>query len=66
MNSLLLPRIAPPPGQVRHELERGHAVRYLLPDAVLRYIHAHGLYGTAALKPRLLHWADKQVDSEQD
>ena len=34
---------APPLRQVRHELERGHSVRYLLPDPVARYIYDHGL-----------------------
>ena len=47
---------APPLRQVRHELERGHSVRYLLPDPVARYIYDHGLYGTAGPpRPRVLH-----------
>ncbi|MFZ4813543.1 MAG: nicotinate-nucleotide adenylyltransferase [Phototrophicaceae bacterium] len=39
---------APPIGisstRVREQLSRGKSVRYLLPDAVLDYIHAHHLY----------------------
>lgn len=30
---------------IRAALGRGHSTRYLLPDAVLDYIHEHGLYG---------------------
>jgi len=30
---------------VRHELEQGRSVRYLVPDSVIDYIHQHGLYG---------------------
>ncbi|WP_068830358.1 nicotinate-nucleotide adenylyltransferase [Pseudomonas sp. BMS12] len=30
--------------QVRQLLAQGRSVRYLVPDAVLAYIHAHGLY----------------------
>lgn len=30
--------------QIRHLLASGRSVRFLLPDAVLAYIHAHGLY----------------------
>ncbi len=32
---------------IRHTLARQGSVRYLLPDAVLDYIHEHHLYGTA-------------------
>ncbi|KAI7842112.1 hypothetical protein COHA_004306 [Chlorella ohadii] len=46
--------------RVRHELERGHSVRYLLPDAVARYIYSHGLYNTAQQRPRLLHLGDQK------
>lgn len=59
----LLPCPAP---QVRHELELGHSVRYLLPDAVVQYIYSHGLYNTATQRPRVLHWADRKVDRDQD
>ncbi|KAL4437301.1 hypothetical protein ABPG75_004440 [Micractinium tetrahymenae] len=52
--------------RVRHELERGHSVRYLLPDSVVKYIFSHGLYNTAALRPRVLHWADRKVDRDAD
>ncbi|MBC9249255.1 nicotinic acid mononucleotide adenylyltransferase [Pseudomonas alcaligenes] len=30
--------------QIRHLLAEGRSVRFLVPDAVLAYIHAHGLY----------------------
>lgn len=52
--------------RVRHELEQGHSVRYLLPDPVVQYIYSHGLYNTAAQRPRVLHWADRKVDRDQD
>ncbi len=54
--------------QVRHELEQGHSVRYLLPDSVVRYIHEQKLYGTAgAPRPHVLHPVGRQrVDSDQD
>lgn len=29
---------------IRAQLQRGESIRYLVPDAVLRYIEAHGLY----------------------
>ncbi|KAI3424828.1 hypothetical protein D9Q98_008214 [Chlorella vulgaris] len=53
---------------VRHELEQGHSVRYLLPDSVVRYIHEQKLYGTAgAPRPHVLHPVGRQrVDSDQD
>lgn len=37
---------------VRRALARGQSVRYLVPDAALEEIYAHGLYG-AARPPRL-------------
>eukprot|EP00887_Chlorella_sp_A99_P005479 scaffold1.g5479.t1 len=41
--------------RVRHELEQGHSVRYLLPDAVINHVYRHGLYGTGGgRRPRLL------------
>jgi hypothetical protein len=54
--------------QVRHELEQGHSVRYLLPDPVAQYIYEHGLYGTDArgTRPRVLHPAAAKVDTERD
>lgn len=61
--SLFCPDSTP---QVRHELERGHSVRYLLPDAVARYIYSHGLYNTAQQRPRLLHLGDQKVDRDRD
>lgn len=53
---------------MRHELEQGHSVRYLLPDAVARYIYQHGLYGSdpRGPRPRLLHPAAAKVDTERD
>lgn len=51
---------------MRHELERGHSVRYLLPDAVAAYIYQHGLYSTAAHRPRVLHWGEQKVDRDAD
>ena len=42
------PALPSPRLQVRHELEQGHSVRYLLPDAVICHIYDHGLYGTTA------------------
>ncbi len=30
--------------QIRENLATGHSVRYLVPDAVIQYIHQHGLY----------------------
>ncbi|MCL7461146.1 nicotinate-nucleotide adenylyltransferase [Pseudomonas sp. NW5] len=30
--------------QLRERLAAGHSIRFLVPDAVLHYIHAHGLY----------------------
>ncbi|MNY83724.1 putative nicotinate-nucleotide adenylyltransferase [compost metagenome] len=30
--------------QVRERLGSGRSIRFLVPDAVLTYIHAHGLY----------------------
>lgn len=62
----LPPHPTGPPLQVRHELEQGHSVRYLLPDPVVQYIYSHGLYNTAAQRPRVLHWADRKVDRDQD
>ena len=55
--------------QVRHELEQGHSVRYLLPEPVARYIYQHGLYSTGGQqRPRLLHpyGEQKVADSERD
>jgi nicotinamide mononucleotide adenylyltransferase len=54
--------------RVRHELEQGHSVRYLLPDPVAQYIYEHGLYGTDArgTRPRVLHPAAAKVDTERD
>jgi hypothetical protein len=53
---------------VRHELEQGHSVRYLLPEPAARYIYQHGLYNTGGpQRPRLLHpYGEQQVDSERD
>ncbi len=52
--------------QVRHELEQGHSVKYLLPDSVIQYIYQHGLYNTAASRPALLHVGEEKVDSDTD
>jgi len=30
--------------QIREDLAAGSSVRYLVPDAVIQYIHQHGLY----------------------
>lgn len=35
---------------VRHEIEQGHSVRYIVPDGVLSYIYEHGLYGANRAK----------------
>ena len=35
--------------QVRERLASGRSIRFLVPDAVLAYIHAHGLYRAADL-----------------
>src|SRR5262249_22544212 len=32
---------------VRARVRAGRSIRYLVPDPVLRYIHAHGLYGSS-------------------
>ena len=52
--------------QVRHELERGHSVRYLLPDSVASYIYAHRLYNTSERRPRILHLGEQKVDRDTD
>ena len=61
-------RLPSPHLQVRHELEQGHSVRYLLPEPAARYIYQHGLYNTGGpQRPRLLHpYGEHQVDSERD
>ena len=61
-----LPPTSPIRPQVRHELERGHSVRYLLPDAVARYIYSHGLYHTSEARPRLLHLGQQKVDRDRE
>ncbi|GAB4821427.1 hypothetical protein N2152v2_008473 [Parachlorella kessleri] len=40
--------------RVRHELEQGRSVKYLLPQPVISYIYQHGLYNTSSNKPPLL------------
>ncbi|PSC73874.1 nicotinamide mononucleotide adenylyltransferase [Micractinium conductrix] len=52
--------------RVRHELERGHSVRYLLPDSVASYIYAHRLYNTSERRPRILHLGEQKVDRDTD
>lgn len=61
-----LPTFPTLPLQVRHQLEQGHTVKYLVPDSVLRYIYQHGLYGTAAHRPALLRVGEQQVDADSE
>ena len=55
-----------PPAQVRHELEQGRPVKYLVPEAVQQYIYQHGLYGSSGAAPRLARLAHPQVDSDRE
>ena len=57
---------SPPYLQVRHELEQGRSVKYLLPDSVIQYIYQHGLYNTAAHRPPLLRVGEQKVDTDTD
>ncbi|USS87591.1 nicotinate-nucleotide adenylyltransferase [Fructilactobacillus hinvesii] len=41
-----VPEFAVSSSLIRHDLQRGNDVRYLLPDSVLDYIKEHHLYGT--------------------
>lgn len=55
--------------RVRHELEQGHSVRYLVPDGVIDYIHQQELYksgASAAARPRVLRGLGPQVDADQE
>jgi len=47
MHVLDLPALNGSATLVRRQLARGGSVRYLLPEAVYRYIATHGLYGAA-------------------
>jgi len=54
---------------VRHELEQGRSVKYLLPDAVIEYVHRHGLYGVGGERHKsgwMGSWGGSKVDKEQD
>ena len=40
------PDLGPSASDIRARVAAGHSIRYLVPDAVARYIETHGLYGS--------------------
>jgi nicotinate-nucleotide adenylyltransferase len=46
------PQLAIASTELRQRLATGQPVRYQIPEPVCAYIHAHGLYGSAAVAPR--------------